>query len=230
MTTGDFNLHLGRNGSTTDMIFYNGNITANKLLIAKQGVMSTTLHYDTSGSGYGDAWGVGCQSHFYPTTTSRYIGVAAYRWHSAFLTASPNVSSDRNLKENISYLDDKRRRDDLSATDFHKFIRDDLKIATYNYKLNTLDMDEEEERQAREMNTEQIGFIAQDIVNTKVGSRMITEDSEGVLGYETGNYTTIIAGALQEEIKLRDAQIDELKQENEQLKQEIALIKEKLGL
>ena len=91
-------------------------------------------------------------------------------------------------------------------------------------------MDEEEERQAREMNTEQIGFIAQDIVNTKVGSRMITEDSEGVLGYETGNYTTIIAGALQEEIKLRDAQIDELKQENELLKQEIALIKEKLGL
>lgn len=230
MTTGDFNLHLGRNGSTTDMIFYNGNITANKLLIAKQGVMSTTLHYDTSGSGYGDAWGVGCQSHFYPTTTSRYIGVASYRWHSAYLTASPNVSSDRNLKENISYLNDKTRRDDLSATDFHKFIRDDLKIATYNYKLNTLEMDEEEERQAREMNNEQIGFIAQDIVNTKVGSRMITEDSEGVLGYETGNYTTIIAGALQEEIKLRDAQIDELKQENEQLKQEIALIKEKLGL
>ena len=230
MTTGNFNLHLGRNGSTTDMVFYDGNITANKLLIAKKGVMSTTLHYDTSGSGYGDAWGVGCQSHFYPTTTSRYIGVASYRWHSAYLTASPNVSSDRNLKENISYLNDKKRRDDLSATDFHKFIRDDLKIATYNYKLNTLEMNEEEERQAREMNTEQIGFIAQDIVNTKVGSRMITEDSEGVLGYETGNYTTIIAGALQEEIKLRDAQIDELKQENELLKQEIALIKEKLGL
>ena len=230
MTTGNFNLHLGRNGSTTDMVFYDGNITANKLLIAKQGVMSTTLHYDTSGSGYGDAWGVGCQSHFYPTTTSRYIGVSSYRWHSAYLTASPNVSSDRNLKENISYLNDKKRRDDLSVTDFHKFIRDDLKIATYNYKLNTLEMNEEEERQAREMNTEQIGFIAQDIVNTKVGSRMITEDSEGVLGYETGNYTTIIAGALQEEIKLRDAQIDELKQENELLKQEIALIKEKLGL
>ena len=54
------------------------------------------------------------------------------------------------------------------------------------------------------MNNHQIGFIAQDIVDTEVGSKIVTEDSDGILGYETGNFMAVIAGALQEEIKRRE--------------------------
>ena len=62
------------------------------------------------------------------------------------------------------------------------------------------------------MNNHQIGFIAQDIVDTEVGSKIVTKDSDGILGYETGNFMAVTAGALQEEIKRREALEERVKE------------------
>lgn len=154
-------------------------------------------------------WSVLSTAHLSPYTTNRYLGQSgsSRRWQSAFLVSSPNVSSDATLKENIEYLDDNsttRRVGLLTANQLHDFIKNDLRIAEYDYKIDSRSLDEcceDEQKLIRSMNHHQIGFIAQDIVDTEVGSKIITKDNDGILGYETGNFTAVIAGALQEEIK-----------------------------
>ena len=67
----------------------------------------------------------------------------------------------------------------------YDFVKDELNIAEYNYleeKKNTF------------------GFIAQDLEQTKVGSSILTKDSEGFLAYDSGAYVNILAGALKEAI------------------------------
>jgi hypothetical protein len=56
----------------------------------------------------------------------------------------------------------------------------------------------------------QLGFIAQDIKNTKVGDLVVVKGENGELGYINNSYINIIAGALQYEINLKDKQISEL--------------------
>lgn len=157
-------------------------------------------------------WSVLSTAHLSPNTTNRYLGQDASnrRWQSAFLVSSPNVSSDATLKENIEYLDDNsntRRMGLLTANQLYDFIKNDLRIAEYDYKIDSRSLNEcceDEQKLIRNMNNHQIGFIAQDIVDTEVGSKIVTKDSDGILGYETGNFMAVIAGALQEEIKRRE--------------------------
>ena len=169
-------------------------------------------------------WCVLSTAHLAPNTTNRYLGQSAYsrRWQSAFLVSSPNVSSDATLKENIEYLDDNskaRRKGLLTANQLHEFIKNDLRIAEYDYKVDSNSLNEcceDEQKLIRSMNNHQIGFIAQDIVDTEVGSKIVTKDSDGILGYETGNFMSVIAGALQEEIKRRET-LEERVRELEEL-------------
>ena len=165
-------------------------------------------------------WCVLSTAHLAPNTTNRYLGQSASsrRWQSAFLVSSPNVSSDATLKENIEYLDDNskvRRKGLLTANQLHDFIKNDLRIAEYDYKVDSRSLDEcceDEQELIRSMNNHQIGFIAQDIVDTEVGSKIVTKDSDGILGYETGNFMSVIAGALQEEIKRRETLEEKVKE------------------
>jgi hypothetical protein len=47
-------------------------------------------------------------------------------------------------------------------------------------------------------------------LDTKVGKYLVTKDKEGVLSYESSNWPSIIAGALQQEIRDRQAADKEL--------------------
>lgn len=178
-------------------------------------------------------WSVLSTAHLSPNTTNRYLGQSgsSRRWQSAFLVSSPNVSSDATLKENIEYLDDNsktRRKGLLTANQLHDFIKNDLRIAEYDYILDSRSLDEcceDEQKLIRSMNHHQIGFIAQDIVDTEVGSKIVTEDSDGILGYETGNFMAVIAGALQEEIKRRE----ELEAKCADLEDRLAKIEKLIG-
>ena len=85
-------------------------------------------------------------------------------------------------------------------------------MATYDYKLDTTGMEDGEKEQVTSMNNRQIGFIAQDVKDSKVGKYLVTEDDQGILGYETSNWTSIIAGALQHEIRTREAETNELRE------------------
>lgn len=178
-------------------------------------------------------WSVLSTAHLSPNTTNRYLGQSgsSRRWQSAFLVSSPNVSSDATLKENIEYLDDTsktRRKGLLTANQLHDFIKNDLRIAEYDYKIDLRSLDEcceDEQKLIRSMNYHQIGFIAQDIVDTEVGAKIVTEDFDGILGYETGNFMAVIAGALQEEIKRRE----ELEAKCADLENRLAKIEELIG-
>ena len=178
-------------------------------------------------------WSVLSTAHLSPNTTNRYLGQSgsSRRWQSAFLVSSPNVSSDATLKENIEYLDDSsktRRKGLLTANQLHDFIKNDLRIAEYDYKIDSQSLNEcceDEQKLIRSMNNHQIGFIAQDIVDTEVGAKIVTEDFDGILGYETGNFMAVIAGALQEEIKRRE----ELEAKCADLEDRLAKIEKLIG-
>ena len=147
--------------------------------------------------------------------------------------------SDRELKENIKYLDDEpmliTTEEESSSTLFKDFIKD-FKFATYNYKGSE---------------GKCFGFIAQDIVKNPVGKLLLQEHemdvinketreiegTETTLGYNLADYTSVVAKALQEEIIEKDEKIIELetklkKQQRQIEKQQkqIDMIIGKLGL
>ena len=151
--------------------------------------------------------------YFRPLTTDGNIqlGSGNYRWHTIFSVNAVNVSSDRNLKENIKYLQAVPNTkasvsESITTKDMYDFVKDDLYLAEYNF----IGQDDKK-----------LGFIAQDIVDTKIGEKITTysQDSEegkgdNYLGYDTSNYTNVLAGALKEAIN----EIEKLKEEIKVLK------------
>ena len=126
--------------------------------------------------------------------------------------------SDRQLKENIEYLDDEPAfltTEDSSSTPFKDFIKD-FKFATYNYIGSE---------------GKCFGFIAQDIAEHPVGKLLLQEHeidvinkeineiegTETTLGYNLADYTSVVAKALQEEIREKDEKIIELESRLEKL-------------
>lgn len=119
-------------------------------------------------------------------------------------------ASDRKMKENIEYLDDEimtTSLDEVKKNKFKDFIKD-FKFATFNYKGS---------------DGRSFGFIAQDFIKTEVGQFFIKEIPIEVINKETGeikeedsmcfglaDYTTVVAKALQEEIREKDKKIYEL--------------------
>lgn len=128
-----------------------------------------------------------------------------------------NSTSDIRFKQNVKYLDDKNTNKalsskDLSTSDLYDFVKNDLKLSTYNFTEEYLG----EGIQDNHLN---IGFIAQDIQNTKVGEHIVElYDDKGHLCYDVNNFINTLAGALQEEIKKREL-----------LEQEVLKIKEQLN-
>ncbi len=121
------------------------------------------------------------------------LGSTSQRWGTLYCKNGVNQSSDRNSKEDIQYINDKSRNNDLTNTDFTDFIKD-VNLATYKLR------DTEDK-------TTQLGFIAQDVQNSKVGEFLIKKDEEGTLSYSLSSYVNVLAGALQVALK----EIEELK-------------------
>lgn len=126
--------------------------------------------------------------------------------------------SDRELKENIKYLDDEPMLLSVkggSSTPFKDFIKD-FKFATYNYKGSE---------------GKCFGFIAQDIAKNPVGKLLLQEHemdiinkktreiegTETTLAFGLADYTSVVAKALQEEIREKDEKIIELESRLEKL-------------
>lgn len=204
---------------------YGLSVTRGNIALSGTGfMMADKIAYNTSGgyvnsSGY-QTWGVGCSNHFVPTTTDRCLGVSTSRWQQLYCVASPSISSDARMKRDVKYmydtpevineLTDVKDNDEITTHDLLDFVLNDLHMVTFNYKQNTEDMEEGEIEMITAMNNRQIGFIAQDIENTKVGKYLVTKDKEGILSYESSNWPSIIAGALQQEIRDRQAADKEL--------------------
>ena len=160
-----------------------------------------------------------------PYKTNTYnVGWSSEKWNQVSAKAIWGDSgsvSDIKFKENIHYIstDDvqlfsttdeilKENKDnyinlDITSKDLYNFVKSELRLCEYNYT------DEYVGRSARDDFENKLGFIAQDMLGTKVGT-LIVGDWEGQLAYNLNNYVSVLGGALQYEIAYRDAQIDNL--------------------
>lgn len=105
-------------------------------------------------------------------TNTHGLGLSGQRFTNCYLVNSPNVSSDRRLKENI---------EDVDADDMLAFI-DALNVVNYNYK------DDPE--------VERIGLIAQDVEDAG-GSKFVEVGEDGMYGLKTADLVYPLIGAVQ---------------------------------
>jgi len=108
----------------------------------------------------------------------------------------------------------------MTSDDLYSFIKNDLKLCEYNYN-------DEYYGDCTDNNfRNKLGFVAQDISDTLVGS-IIVGENEGALAYNLNNYTSVIAGALQVEItksEEKDRKIKELETRLEKIENLLDII------
>ena len=190
--------------------------------LSGEGTVSAYFRMD-NGSNNGGAY------KLYPNTGGVDLGTSystSNRWRTIYSQNSLNTS-DVKCKEDIHYLDDNIDRFGRNNTPFLDFIKNDFRPATYMYKA----MREEEGHVDADR---QIGFIANDIIDTEVGQTFLynfgTEEETDIMYSPTG-YTTVVAKALQEEINKREEleeEVSSLKNEIESLKEIVLMLQEKL--
>ena len=133
------------------------------------------------------------------------LGTDSTRFHTLFCTQAVNVSSDARLKRNINYFEDqeiKTMSDTVTADDVYNFFKDDIKIATYDMIPKGVDYKTVPENEDwKEESDSTVGFIAQDIQETKVGKLFVDENEEGMLSYNSGAYQSLTVLALQKALK-----------------------------
>ena len=175
-------------------------------------------------------------SHIHPDETNKLsIGSESLRFTSIYLNNNPNASSDRTLKENITYVKSEKAKsaptdEFISYEDMYNFVKDDLELATYNFK------GEEDQK---------MNFIAQDLLynidgtDSKIGQMIINpvappteeeieeaksnmdenqEYTYPTLSYDMGMYISVLAGALKTALNKIDAleeQITSITQQQE---------------
>lgn len=106
--------------------------------------------------------------------------------------------------------------------------------------VDTTEISDELQQSSQEDMNLHMGFVAQEIEDSELAKYILIKDElEDEDGNKTGEYiysvdnyayTTAIHGALIHEIELRDKQIEDLQQENEELKERLAKIEELLGV
>ena len=168
-------------------------------------------------------------------TTDLRVGSPERPIHGVHGKNSYVTTSDRRAKENIVYIDDnqlqistKDIKDILTKEDFYNFFKDEIKFTYYDMKGGNIENLETN-----------LGFIAQDIANTKVGSKIVIppiekityhnedgtiyeeEVEDGMYSFSTGNFATATAIALQNAIE----EIETLKEIVNKLTNEIDILK-----
>ena len=87
--------------------------------------------------------------------------------------------------------------------DYYNFIKDRFNPYSFTYKISSQEEDDSMTQEDKLKCAKSIGFIADeyDLENDKVAKEFIFKTEDGLLNYNTENYTTVIAIALQEAIK-----------------------------
>ncbi|HBH3652754.1 TPA: tail fiber domain-containing protein [Clostridioides difficile] len=136
---------------------------------------------------------------FFPDQGRTDLGQSNSTWRNVYCDTlrcdDVRSTSDSKFKENISYIGLPRKRSFSMniETPFLDFLKNDLKIATFNYK-----------NFSGEENNQQIGFIANDIKDTKIGEMFIYNYGDEGLKFSVSGYTTVVVAALKEEVLKRE--------------------------
>lgn len=157
-----------------------------------------------------------------------YSGSKFYQLSAEYVWGDNGSVSDEKFKENIRYIKKDKKRDKtvlaydtnevkkqnqntkkynkenlIKDEDFYNFIRDELDICEYNY------IHKEGEKYEKDF-IDKIGLIANDYVESKIGSKIVGYTSEEFYALNTNNLLFVTAGALQYEALKRDAEIKDL--------------------
>ncbi|GAA0084586.1 phage tail spike protein [Clostridium sp. CTA-7] len=127
------------------------------------------------------------------------LGRPDKRWSTVY-TYNVNTPSDSQLKENIRYTND-NDIGRISTRNCYDFIKNDLKLAEFDYKGNDQAL------------KNQFGFIAQDVLNysNRYISEKVLNIESSTLSYNSNNYINVVVGALQIAIKKIEELEDKIK-------------------
>ena len=121
-----------------------------------------------------------------------------------------SVRSDRRVKDNIKYVED--RPGNINKSNIFDFVKT-INLATYQYK---------------KFSGSNLSMIAQDVQRFRfIQDYLVVKDSDGLLSINMGNYTSMLHVALQEEIKKREALEDRVGKLEEELAEIKKLLKER---
>ena len=188
-------------------------------------------------------------SHCPYYTNSYNLGWSQERWQQVCakdVYADYCSASDVSFKENIKYLksdnvslfssdeegdllkpnEETNINLGITSNDLYEFVKNELQLCEYNY-TDDYSRNSETGEVIRTNFENKLGFIAQDIQNTKVGN-LIVGEWEGQLSYNLNNYVSVLGGALQYEIATRDAQIESLESTISDLEERIKELENKL--
>ena len=153
------------------------------------------VNFRTAYSGEGCYFDEG--GYFRPAVQGAWAnGHPSYRWSTVYSVNGVNASSDLRLKENVEYIQETNdvaplsfKENRVTQQDMYEFVRDDFKLASYNYKGEKFYGDEL---------SYNLGFIAQDLKDSAVGKQFIIppQEEEGTYSYNMGSYIGVLAGAL----------------------------------
>lgn len=155
--------------------------------------------------------------HFNAFTNDYFLlGSPSFRWKTIYSVNALSTSSS-TYKDNIKYLggmkDEARaisseETSPITTKDMLDFIKD-IPLASFDYKGKFAHGE-----------NHSLGFIAEDIQDTKIGKEFIFDSDKGAM-FNPTSYTSIVAGAVKEltnEVEILKSTINELKKEIEQLK------------
>ena len=147
-------------------------------------------------------------------------GIDAYAWvdmHGYDIwNTQIKTSSDINLKQDIRYLKDNINRNipEITEASIYDSFKNDIDFAEYRYI--------QEVKSKGEDAKVKVGFLANDLEGTLIGSITLEKDeATDFYSYDQSNYINCIAIALQQEMKKRDKENQELKLEIENLKSQV---------
>ena len=171
--------------------------------------------------------------YFIPSHNNQLsCGTASYKWTYIYATNGTIQTSDERFKIKRGYADTNDCYDMVKNTQLYNYtMLGENKENLSQNRLGKLAMARNED----ETNVH-IGVMAQDLQNYECGKKILVEGEyekqdgtkDTMLHINPLDMSMAILGGLQKEIQIRDEQYEELKQENETLKNELAEIKRML--
>ena len=198
--------------------WYNGNLSVGAVVNRTNG-NGLILIDQHDNRGWSSGVRVQCnndgEKSFRPLTNGEtYNGTSNYRWKKVYAVQSTISTSDERHKVII---------DEMNSIDCYEMIKN---IPLYNYYMlgeNKEYLTDDEVKSKMIDENKQIGLMAQDLLEYECG-QYILDYADDVYGINDNQLVQATIGALQEEIKLRDKQIDQLTNDLEELKQCVKLL------
>ena len=198
---------------TDNHTWYNGNLSVGAVVNRTNGNGLILIdQHDSNGRQAGVR--VQCNNNgeksFRPLTNGDcYNGTSNYRWKKVYAVQSYISTSDKRHKSII---------DEMNSLDCYEMIKN---IPLYNYYMlgeNKEYLTDEEIKSKMIDENKQMGLMAQDLLDYECGEYILNYEDD-IYGINDNQLVQATIGALQEEIKLRDKQINQLTNDLEELKQ-----------